>query len=70
MARTLVTMQMHSLICRTFFMRHGTKAFERGILNLAGVRPVRTSYIGGVETSMDKRRDWLAHVQALGAGAR
>jgi putative NADPH-quinone reductase len=69
-ARILVTMGMPSLIYRTFFLRHGTKAFERGILNLAGVRPVRTSYMGGVETSLDKRRNWLAHVHALGAGAR
>lgn len=68
-ARILVTMGMPSLIYRSFFMRHGTKAFERGILNLAGIRPVRTSYIGGVATSPDKRRQWLVHAGALGAGA-
>lgn len=68
-ARILVTMGMPSLIYRAFFMRHGTKAFERGILRLAGIRPVRTSYIGDIATSIDKRRNWLSHVEGLGAKA-
>ena len=68
-ARILVTMGMPSFIYRTFFMRHGTKAFEQGILALAGVRPVRTCYIGGVATSNGKRSHWLKRARKLGADA-
>lgn len=65
--RILVTMGMPSLIYRTFFVRHGTKAFERSILNLAGVRPVRTSYVGNVEASAENRQHWIARARKLGA---
>jgi len=48
-------------------VRHGTKAFERSILNLAGVRPVRTSYVGNVEASAENRQHWIARARKLGA---
>lgn len=46
-ARVIVTMGMPSLLYRLGFGAHGVKAFNRSILSLAGVRPVRTSLFGG-----------------------
>lgn len=68
-ARILVTMGMPSPIYRLFFARHGTKAFERGILKLAGIRPVRTSYIGDVEISAGTCQRWIAKAAVMGGQA-
>jgi putative NADPH-quinone reductase len=68
-ARIVVTMGMPSLIYRLFFQAHGTKAFERGILRIAGVRPIRTTYIGGVGISINRCRRWIDTLQQLGAKA-
>ena len=68
-ARILVTMGMPSPVYRFFFGAHGVKAFDRSILRMAGIRPVRTSYIGGIGTSLDRSRRWLATAKALGTKA-
>ena len=48
----------------------GVKAIEKGILMLAGVRPIRSSIIGGVESiGPAGRARWLARMRALGAKA-
>jgi putative NADPH-quinone reductase len=47
-ARVIVTMGMPALIYRLWYGAHGVKAFNRSILNLAGIRPVATSLFGGV----------------------
>jgi len=69
-ARILVTMGMPSAIYRLFFRAHGVKAFDRGILRIAGIKPVRTSYIGGVGAAVNQGRHWIATARELGAGAR
>jgi hypothetical protein len=62
-------MGMPSLIYRMYYRAHGTKAFERGILRIAGVRSVRTTYIGRVGISVDRCRRWIDALQRLGAKA-
>ncbi len=68
-ARILVTMGMPAPVYRLFFRAHGVKAFDRGILRIAGIKPVRTSYIGGVGASADRSRRWIAAARGLGTKA-
>jgi len=69
-ARIAVTMGMPSLIYRLFFRAHGTKAFEHGILRIAGIKSVRTTYIGGVGGSAENGRRWLGILNHMGKAAR
>lgn len=46
-ARVIVTMGMPPVLYRFGFGAHGVKAFNRSILNMAGIRPVRTTLFGG-----------------------
>ena len=62
-------MGMPSLIYRTLFRAHGTRAFEKGILRMAGIKPVRTSYIGDIGISFDRCRRWVSRMRAFGAKA-
>jgi putative NADPH-quinone reductase len=69
-ARLVVTMGMPGPVFRLVFGAHGVKAIEKGILMLAGVRPIRSSIIGGVESiGPAGRARWLARMRALGAKA-
>jgi putative NADPH-quinone reductase len=47
-ARVIVTMGMPALAYRLWFRAHGVKSFNRGILEIAGIKPVTTTYFGGV----------------------
>jgi len=47
-ARVVVTMGMPAPFYRLFYGAHGVRAFNRGILGISGIKPVRTSYLGGV----------------------
>lgn len=69
-ARMVVTMGMPSFIYRLFFHAHGTKAFERGILRIAGIKSVRTTYIGDVGFSADRCRRWLNTLKHMGRKAQ
>jgi len=69
-ARLIVTMGMPALAFRIVFGAFGARAFARGILGLAGVGPVRKTYIGGVELSESHRAHALATVRKLGLRAR
>lgn len=68
-ARIVVTMGMPSLIYRLYFRALGTRAFEHGILRIAGIRSVRTTLIGGIGASADRCRRWLGALRDLGAKA-
>jgi putative NADPH-quinone reductase len=70
-ARVVVTMGMPVLAYRWWFGAHSLKAFERNILRFVGIRPVRESLFGSVETVSDATRAaWLARLRALGAAGR
>lgn len=46
-AELIVTMGMPPILYRVLFGAHGVKAFEKSILRMAGISPVRTTYFGG-----------------------
>lgn len=48
-ARVIVTMGMPPIAYRLMYGGHGVKAFNRSILNMAGIKPVRTTLFGGSE---------------------
>jgi putative NADPH-quinone reductase len=70
-ARIVVPMGMPALAYRWWFGAHGVRTLESGILGLAGLRPVRTTYLGMVEAAGEaKRAGWLAEMRRLGQMAR
>jgi putative NADPH-quinone reductase len=67
-ARIVVTMGMPALLYRWYFGAHGLKSLERGLLGFIGVRPIRETLIGMVESASEARRKaWLDKLRALGA---
>jgi putative NADPH-quinone reductase len=70
-ARIVVPMGMLAFAYRWWFGAHGVRTLESGILGLAGIRPVRTSYLGMVEAATEaKRARWLAEMRSLGTKAQ
>lgn len=65
-ARVIVTMGMPPLIYRLAFGAHGVKAFTRGILALAGIRPIRTSLFGGSQLQPDRAARLIEKTRELG----
>jgi putative NADPH-quinone reductase len=67
-ARLVVTMGMPALVYRWYFGAHGVRGLERSVLRFAGVKPVRTTYLGMVEAASDaRRRAWLNRLKDYGA---
>jgi putative NADPH-quinone reductase len=70
-ARLIVTMGMPATAYRLYFLSHGVKSLERGVLRLSGIKPVRRTYFGMVEKADEaRRRQWLETARTLGARAR
>ena len=67
-ARVVITMGMPAFFYRWFYRSHSLKSLERNILNFCGIKPVRETLIGTVETP-DRARNakWLDKMRALGA---
>jgi putative NADPH-quinone reductase len=66
-ARLVVTIGMPALIYRWYFRAHGVRGLERSILRFAGIKPVRETLLGMVETVSDaKRRSWLDRMRVYG----
>ncbi|MBN9589403.1 MAG: hypothetical protein BGN85_07050 [Alphaproteobacteria bacterium 64-11] len=65
-ARVIATMGMPALLYRLFYGAHGVKAFNRSMLGISGIRPIRTSCFGGVGTSGAHPEKIIAGVHALG----
>jgi putative NADPH-quinone reductase len=68
-ARLVVTMGMPAIFYRFYFGAHSVKSFERNILKLVGIKPVRHTLIGGVEGSAEDREKALDDLFALGRAA-
>ena len=69
--RVIVTMGMPGWVYRWYFRAHGIKSLKRNILGSCGLKPVRTSVVGAVDTMGPARRgNWLSKVQKLGVLAR
>lgn len=70
-ARIVVTMGMPVFAFRRFFGAHSLKSFERNILKISGVKPVRETLFGRVDAvSAAKRKEWLAELYQLGLEAK
>lgn len=66
-ARVIVTMAMPAPAYRWYFGAHSLKSLERSILGFCGVKPIRSSLFGGVESaSPETRAQWLEKVRAQG----
>lgn len=70
-ARIVVTMGMPAAVYKILFRAHGLKSLESGILSLSGIRPIRSTLIGLVESrSPAYRRRMLEELAELGSRAR
>ena len=70
-ARVVVTMGMPALVYRWYFRAHSVKSLERSILGFVGIKPVRKTLIGAVETcGAARRRSWLGKLAELGREGR
>jgi putative NADPH-quinone reductase len=70
-ARVIVTMGMPAVVYRWYFGAHGLKSLQKSILSFVGIKPMRATLIGMVESmSAQSREKWLAKVRELGAAAR
>jgi putative NADPH-quinone reductase len=66
-ARVIVTMGMPAAAYRLFFGAHGVKGFERSILGMAGIKPIRETLIGGVGAlSRNQSEALLARIRRMG----
>ncbi len=66
-ARIVVTMGMPAFIYRWVFCAHSLKSLKRNILAFCGIKPIRTTLIGNIETmSEEKRMGWLDEMRGLG----
>lgn len=70
-ARLVVTMGMPALLYRWFYRAHSLKSLERNVLKLIGIKPVRETLLGGVDSATETtRQDWLTTMRQLGRAAR
>ena len=70
-ARVVITMGMPALIYRFYFFAHGLRNLERSILGVAGIRPIRSTLFGSVESvSPQQRAGWIEKMKRLGKAAR
>ena len=67
-ARVVVTMGMPTYFYRWFYRAHSLKSFERNILHFCGIRPVRATVIGAVESKPARERAFAA-MRRFGARA-
>jgi len=64
-ARIVVTMGMPALFYRWSYRSHSVRSLARNVLAFCGIRPVRTSVVGMVESGTHRRR-WLRRMEVLG----
>lgn len=69
-AHIVVTMGMPALFYKLYFGAHSVKSLERNILKFVGIEPVERTIIGSVEASANRRKQWLAEMEAFGRGTR
>lgn len=70
-ARVVVTMGMPAFVYRWFFAAHSIRSLRRNVLHFVGIRPVRTTLVGGAGQVTPARADGLfGRMRALGRKAR
>jgi putative NADPH-quinone reductase len=66
-AHLVVTMGMPALIYRWYFRAHGVRGLERSVLRFSGMKPVRETLLGMVQSVDDaRRRRWLHRMREQG----
>lgn len=66
-ARIVVTMGMPAFVYRWIFFAHSLKSLKRNTLWLCGIRPIKATLIGNIETmSQERRMGWLDEMRGLG----
>jgi putative NADPH-quinone reductase len=69
-ARIIMTMGMPVSIYRWWYRGHALKLLTRNILHFIGIKPVRQTLYGMIETSKPEARErWLRDVETLGKAA-
>jgi putative NADPH-quinone reductase len=69
-AHVIVTMGMPAPVYRFWFGAHAVRGLRRNVLAFCGMRPVRTTCFGAVESGGGRRERFLARVQQWGREAR
>jgi putative NADPH-quinone reductase len=69
-ARVVVTMGMPEAAYVLLYGAHGVRGFEKSILAMAGIDPVKETLIGGVEGAPEARIKWLKKMNKWGKEAR
>lgn len=64
--RIIVTVGMPAFLYRWFFRTHSIKSFQKNILGLSGIKPVKYNLLGMVDSSNAKHVKWLKKIQVLG----
>lgn len=68
-ARVIVTMGMPPLVYRLVFGAHGVKAFNRSILAMSAMAPIRTSYFGGAAITGPRSSGLVSRIREMGRRA-
>jgi putative NADPH-quinone reductase len=70
-ARIVVTMGMPAFVYRWFYGAHSLKSLKRNILAFCGIKPIRSTLIGMVEsTNPDARLAAMRELERLGSRAQ
>jgi putative NADPH-quinone reductase len=67
-ARVIVTMGMPAILYRVIYGASGVRAFNRSILGLAGIAPIRTTLLGGITPDRSQEK-LVAKVREIGRRA-
>ncbi len=69
-ARVIITMGMPALAYRWYFFAHSLRNLERNILGFVGIRPIRSTLFGSVESvTNEQRQRWFETMNTLGKRA-
>lgn len=70
-ARIIITMGMPALAYRWYYFAHSLKSLERNIFRFVGIKPVRSTLFGMVDSADETQRGkWLKKVADLGSRAQ
>jgi putative NADPH-quinone reductase len=69
-AHLIVSMGMPGFFYRWVYRAHTLKSLRRNVLMFCGIRPVRSTLLGLVESSPGRRQKWLAKVERDGRAGR
>lgn len=70
-ARIVVTMGMPAMVYRWWYRAHSLRSLQRNILEFCGIKPVKATLIGSIESLNETQRaGWLNELRGLGEMGR